>query len=84
MAEIPLKKISSDIFAPINGKNYFKEGKFYLKTITELFSRITIIKAVRKIDGFAVKNVYKHYWIPNLVYQIVCYQIKNYNIHRIF
>ena len=59
----PLEEIASDIFGPVDDRDYGLDSKFWLLTFVDRFTRITKIVVIENIKGETVAKALEENWV---------------------
>lgn len=62
-SETPLEKFSSDIFGPFDLSDFLDDGKGYIITFTDVFSRFTRLSLLKEITGEAISRAFETKWL---------------------
>ena len=84
----PFDVISSDIFGPIDLSYFNEQGKIYVLTFSDIFSRYSILVPLRTISGYKVTDSFQKSWLnkfptPNKIIVDLGRQYTS-NIFRLF
>src|SRR5699024_9892623 len=61
IAKYPLQKISSNLLGPLSNKEYLNGRKFFILTISDIFTRYTKLYVIEKIDTKTLINKFNLY-----------------------
>eukprot|EP00477_Mikrocytos_mackini_P003041 GAHX01003661.1.p1 GENE.GAHX01003661.1~~GAHX01003661.1.p1 ORF type:complete len:277 (-),score=36.67 GAHX01003661.1:386-1216(-) len=63
MADKPWENVSSDIFGPIELESYQSDGKAYLITFSDLFTRFSIVRLIRNPNAEETVKIFNEEWV---------------------